>query len=225
MEIICADQTDVSRCPYHSLALSIKPRLAIVEDSLAHQLPHWEVSPLFLEKRDRDLGVPARVILSFFQIFCKDSFWKIFWGYSSFGEIFWGTAFFSNFLKQMVSGSKLSVHQKCLGESPISLYYSLIYGNCLGNVVMGMEKCGKMCKNVWKCVKMCWRPVFYILLIIISILEGIIKKISYERRAYEGVSAQEATTRATRDKIVACRTHASKFGVFIQAPCVRACDK
>ena len=21
----------------------------------------------------------------------------------------------------------------------------------LGNVVMGMEKCGKMCKNVWKC--------------------------------------------------------------------------
>ena len=35
----------------------------------------------------------------------------------------------------------------------------------LGNVVMGIEKCGKMCKNVWKCVKMCWRPVFYILLI------------------------------------------------------------
>ena len=21
----------------------------------------------------------------------------------------------------------------------------------LGNVVMGMEKCGKMCENVWKC--------------------------------------------------------------------------
>ena len=48
----------------------------------------------------------------------------------------------------MVWGSKLSVHQKCLGESPLSLYYSLIYGNCLGNVVMGMEKCGKMCENV-----------------------------------------------------------------------------
>ena len=30
----------------------------------------------------------------------------------------------------------------------LSLYYSLIYGNCLGNVVMGMEKCGKMCENV-----------------------------------------------------------------------------
>ena len=47
----------------------------------------------------------------------------------------------------------------------LSLYYSLIYGICLGNVVMGMEKCGKMCENVEKCVKMCWRPVFYILLI------------------------------------------------------------
>ena len=30
---------------------------------------------------------------------------------------------------------------------------------------MGMEKCGKMCENVEKCVKMCWRPVFYILLL------------------------------------------------------------
>ena len=51
----------------------------------------------------------------------------------------------------MVSGSKLKNPSKVSGESPISLYYSLIYGNCLGNVVMGMEKCGKMCENVWKC--------------------------------------------------------------------------
>ena len=71
---------------------------------------------------------------------------------------------FSNFLKQMVSGSKLKNPSKVSGDSPISLYYSLIYGNCLGNVVMGIEKCGKMCENVEKCVKMCWRPVFYILL-------------------------------------------------------------
>ena len=51
----------------------------------------------------------------------------------------------------MVSGSKLKNPSKVSGDSPISLYYSLIYGNCLGNVVMGMEKCGKMCKNVAKC--------------------------------------------------------------------------
>ena len=57
----------------------------------------------------------------------------------------------------MVSGSKLKNPSKVSGDSPISLYYSLIYGNCLGNVVMGW-------KNVEKCVKMCWRPVFYILL-------------------------------------------------------------
>ena len=48
----------------------------------------------------------------------------------------------------MVSGSKLKNPSKVSGDSPISLYYSLIYGNCLGNVVMGME-------NVEKCVKMC----------------------------------------------------------------------
>ena len=66
----------------------------------------------------------------------------------------------------MVSGSKLKNPSKVSGDSPISLYYSLIYGNCLGNVVMGIEKCGKMCKNVEKCVKMCWRPVFYILLLL-----------------------------------------------------------
>ena len=48
----------------------------------------------------------------------------------------------------MVSGSKLKNPSKVSGDSPISLYYSLIYGNCLGNVVMGMEKCGKMCENV-----------------------------------------------------------------------------
>ena len=49
----------------------------------------------------------------------------------------------------MVSGSKLKNPSKVSGDSPISLYYSLIYGNCLGNVVMGMEKMWK------KCVKMC----------------------------------------------------------------------
>ena len=94
VEIICADQTDVSRCPYHSLVLGIKPRLAIVEDSLAHQLPHWEVSPLFVRKRDRDSGVQHGLFCLFFKFFCKDSFGKIFWGYSSFGKIFRGTDFF-----------------------------------------------------------------------------------------------------------------------------------
>ena len=44
--------------------------------------------------------------------------------------------------------TKLKNPSKVSGDSPISLYYSLIYGNCLGNVVMGMEKCGKMCENV-----------------------------------------------------------------------------
>ena len=48
----------------------------------------------------------------------------------------------------MVSGSKFKNPSKVSGDSPISLYYSLIYGNCSGNVVMGMEKCGKMCENV-----------------------------------------------------------------------------
>ena len=47
----------------------------------------------------------------------------------------------------MVSGSKLKNPSKVSGDSPLSLYYSLIYGNCLGNVVIGMEKCGKMCKT------------------------------------------------------------------------------
>ena len=60
----------------------------------------------------------------------------------------------SNFLKQMVSGSKLMCPSKMSGESPLSLYYSVICSNCLGNVVIGMEKCGKcgkMCENVEKC--------------------------------------------------------------------------
>ena len=45
---------------------------------------------------------------------------------------------------------KVSI-KKCLGEVSLSLYYSLIYGNCLGNVLVGtknVEKCGKMWKNV-----------------------------------------------------------------------------
>ena len=65
---------------------------------------------------------------------------------------------FSNFLKQMVSGSKLKNPSKVSWEVSFSLYYSVIYGNCLGNVVIGMEKCGKMCENVekmWKDVEKC----------------------------------------------------------------------
>ena len=51
----------------------------------------------------------------------------------------------------MVSGSKLKCPispsiKKCLGEASFSLYYSVICGNCLGNVLVGM-------KNVEKCVK------------------------------------------------------------------------
>ena len=60
----------------------------------------------------------------------------------------------------MVSGSKLMCPSKVSKESPLSLYYSVICSNCLGNVLIGMEKCVKM----WKKWKMCWRPVFYILL-------------------------------------------------------------
>ena len=55
---------------------------------------------------------------------------------------------FSNFQKQMVSGSKLKCPSKVSWEVSFSLYYTVIYGNCLGNVVIGMEKCGKMCENV-----------------------------------------------------------------------------
>ena len=51
----------------------------------------------------------------------------------------------------MVSGSKLKCPSKVSWEVSFSLYYSVIYGNCLGNVVIGMEKCGKMCENVEKC--------------------------------------------------------------------------
>ena len=58
---------------------------------------------------------------------------------------------FSNFQKQMVSGSKLKCPSKVSWEVSFSLYYTVICGNCLGNVVVGMEKCGKMCKNVEKC--------------------------------------------------------------------------
>ena len=63
---------------------------------------------------------------------------------------------FSNFQKQMVSGSKLKCPSKVSWEVSFSLYYSVIYCNCLGNVVMGMEKCGKMCKNVENVEKM-WK--------------------------------------------------------------------
>ena len=43
---------------------------------------------------------------------------------------------------------KIKCPSKVSWGIPKTLYYSLIYGNCLGNVVMGMEKCGKMCENV-----------------------------------------------------------------------------
>ena len=57
---------------------------------------------------------------------------------------------FLNFQKQIVSGSKLKCPSKVSWEVSFSLYYSVIYGNCLENVVVGMEKCGKMCENVEK---------------------------------------------------------------------------
>ena len=53
----------------------------------------------------------------------------------------------------MVSGSKLKCPSKVSWEVSFSLYYSVICGNCLGNVVVGMEKCGKMwkkCGKMWK---------------------------------------------------------------------------
>ena len=77
----------------------------------------------------------------------KAAFGKYFEITAAFGKYF-EVLPFSNFQKQIVSGSKLMCPSKVSGDSPISLYYSLIYGNCLGNVVMGMEKCGKMCENV-----------------------------------------------------------------------------
>ena len=53
---------------------------------------------------------------------------------------------------------------KVSGDSPISLYYSIIYGNCLRNVVMGMEKCGKMCENVENVEKCAGEPfsIYYL---------------------------------------------------------------
>ena len=126
------------------------------------------MSPLFVRKRDRDSEVPAQVILSFFQIFLKKTaFVKYFEDTAALGKYFEITAAlgkyfevlpFSNFLKQIVSGSKLKNPSKVSWEVSFSLYYSVIYCNCLGNVVMGMEKCGKMCKNVEKCGKM-WKNV------------------------------------------------------------------
>ena len=63
----------------------------------------------------------------------------------------------------MVSGSKLKCPSKVSWEVSFSLYYTVICGNCLGNVVIGMEKCGKMCENVEKCVKM-WKNVKNVLI-------------------------------------------------------------
>ena len=60
---------------------------------------------------------------------------------------------FSNFQKEMVSGSKLKCPSKVSWEVSFSLYYSVIYGNCLGNVLVGMEKCGKNVEKMWKNVK------------------------------------------------------------------------
>ena len=100
-----------------------------------------------MRKRDRDSGVPAQVNLSFFQIFLKKTaFVKYFEDTAALGKYFEALPF-SNFLKQMVSGSKLKCPSKVSWEVSFSLYYTVIYGNCLGNVVIGMEKCGKMWKN------------------------------------------------------------------------------
>ena len=73
----------------------------------------------------------------------------------------------SNFLKEMVSGSKLKCPSKVSGEVSLTFYYSVICSNCLGNVLVGtknVEKCGKNVKKCEKCGKMCWSLVLYILL-------------------------------------------------------------
>ena len=65
---------------------------------------------------------------------------------------------FSNFLKEMVSGSKLKCPSKVSWEVSFSLYYSVICSNCLGNVLVGtknVEKCGKNVEKCEKCAKMC----------------------------------------------------------------------
>ena len=65
---------------------------------------------------------------------------------------------FSNFQKQFVSGSKLKCPSEVSWEVSFSLYYTVICSNCLENVVIGMEKCGKMCENVEKCGKCAGDP-------------------------------------------------------------------
>ena len=50
-------------------------------------------------------------------------------------------------------------------EVSFSLYYSVICGNCLGNVVIGMEKCGKMCENVKNVENVAGDPFLHILLL------------------------------------------------------------
>ena len=56
-------------------------------------------------------------------------------------------------------------------------------------------------------------------------MNGLINRQNNRKYSPKGVNAQGATTRATSDKIVACRTHASKFRVFTKAPCVRATNR
>ena len=101
----------------------------------------------------RDSGVSAQVILSFFQIFFeKTALGKYFEVTAALGKYF-EVLPCSNFQKEMVSGSKLKCPSKVSWEVSFSLYYSVIYGNCLGNVVVGMEICGKMwkkCGKMWK---------------------------------------------------------------------------
>ena len=86
--------------------------------------------------------------MSFFQtFFVKIALGKYFEVTAAFGK-YYEVLPCSNFLKEMVSGSKLKCpSKKCLGEVSLSLYYSVICSNCLGNVVVGtknVEKCGKM---------------------------------------------------------------------------------
>ena len=103
--------------------------------------------------RDHDGSVGQGCFVFFSNFFCKDSFRenilrRTFLLQQLLGKYFESLPC-SNFLKQMVSGSKLKCPispsiKKCLGEASFSLYYSVICGNCLGNVLVGM-------KNVEKC--------------------------------------------------------------------------
>ena len=101
------------------------------------------VASLPREERPRLRSPSTGYFVFFSNFFEKTALGKYFEVTAALGKYFEALPF-SNFLKEMVSGSKLKCPSKVSWEVSFSLYYSVIYGNCLGNVVVGMEKCGKM---------------------------------------------------------------------------------